>query len=525
MDNKRKFLCQGLLMTGVSLLLRFVGVSTQIVIAGKIGAEGVGISALISGMGAFAITLALSGIQPGCIRLMSEYFGKGDITSAKKTLKCSIWHALLFGTLSGLLLFIGADLIGRLWIRDERAVTSLRILSLTLPCVSLSSCFGGYFISVRRVYKSACVQVIGEFLRVILTLSLLNRMIKYGLTSALIALSLGNAIADIFATCCLTILCLIDSRMHLKEHVSSACSPPDNSIIKRLLAITMPIAVAAYARSGLIAWEHSLIPRGLQAFGMNHTSALASYGQVQSMAMPVILFPCALLWSFAGLLVPEITEAHVRKERRRIQFMMQKVFSLTLVFAIGTSGIMIAFSEELGHILYQSSDVAHIIRILAPLIPVMYLDGATDAMLKGLGQQVYSMKVNIIDSLLSIALVWLLIPQTGIIGYVITIYITELVNAGMSIVRLLNLSEMNAHIISWIAKPVLCIIGATCIGRILYILLPVSLESIAVLVSLTAVVISLYIILLLAIGSVKKDDLYWLHSFITKPKSQKSHAE
>jgi stage V sporulation protein B len=348
-------------------------------------------------------------------------------------------------------------------------------------------------------------------------------MIKYGLASALIALALGSAIADIFSTGCLAVLCLLDSRIHLRENVSSVDCSPDYSTIKRLLSITLPIAVAAYARSGLIAWEHSLIPRGLQQFGMNHASALASYGQVQSMALPVILFPCALLWSFAGLLVPEVTEAHVRGERKRIQFMMQKVFSLTLVFAIGTSGIIIAFSEELGHTLYQNSDVARIIRILAPLIPVMYLDSATDAMLKGLGQQVYSMKVNIIDSLLSVALVWLLIPRTGISGYIATIYISELVNAGMSIVRLLNLGEMKAHIISWVAKPVLCIIGATCIGRIVYVFLPTSLESIASLVYLISIVIILYMMLLIAIGTIKKNELHWLGSFIIK--SQKSRTE
>ena len=34
----------------------------------------------------------------------------------------------------------------------------------------------------------------------------------------------------------------------------------------------------------------------------------------------------------------------------------------------------------------------------------------TDAILKGVGEQVFSMWVNITDSLLSVALVWILIP-------------------------------------------------------------------------------------------------------------------
>ena len=38
------------------------------------------------------------------------------------------------------------------------------------------------------------------------------------------------------------------------------------------------------------------------------------------------------------------------------------------------------------------------IRILSPLVPVMYTDTVTDGMLKGLDQQIQSMRYNIIDS-------------------------------------------------------------------------------------------------------------------------------
>ena len=522
MQNKQKFLWQGFLMTGVSLLLRFVGVSTQIIIAGKIGAEGVGISALISGVGAFAVTLALSGIQPGCIRLMAEHLGRKDIAGARKTLTCSILHALLFGSLSGLLLFFGADAIVRLWIRDSRALTSLRILAITLPFISLSSCLGGYFVAVRRVYKSACAQIVGEVLRVTFTLLLLERMVGQGLPAALVALALGNAISDVFCAGILSLLCLIDRRIHLTERSPLRGHLFDFSIIKKLLSITLPIALTTYARSGLVTLEHSLIPRGLQQFGMDHSSALAAYGVIQSMALPVLLFPCALLWSFAGLLVPEVTESHVQKDTTRIRFMMQRVFSLTLFFAIGTSGIMIAFSDILGSVLYQNSEVSHIIRLLSPLIPVMYLDSATDAMLKGLGQQVYCMKVNIIDSLLSVILVLILIPRMGIYGYILTIYITELMNAALSIVRLLDIGNLKPPIISWVAKPLLCIIGATCVGRLLYTAFSgrwATSERVGNLTILLFVVIFLYALLLFFTGAIKKPDLVWLGSFFKKEKN------
>jgi stage V sporulation protein B len=255
---------------------------------------------------------------------------------------------------------------------------------------------------------------------------------------------------------------------------------------------------------------------------MDHSSALAAYGVVQSMALPVLLFPCALLWSFAGLLVPEVTESHVQKDMTRIRFMMQRVFSLTLFFAIGTSGIMIAFSDILGSILYQNTEVSHIIRLLSPLIPIMYIDSATDAMLKGLGQQVYCMKVNIVDSLLSVVFVLILIPRMGIYGYILTIYITELMNASLSIVRLLDIGKLKPPVISWVIKPLLCIIGATCVGRLLYTAFPgtwMKSNRAENLIVLLFVVICLYALLLFFTRAIKKTELVWLSSFFKKEKN------
>ena len=51
--------------------------------------------------------------------------------------------------------------------------------------------------------------------------------------------------------------------------------------------------------------------------------------------------------------------------------------------------------EELA--IYKSGEVGSYIRLLAALMPVMYMDTVTDGMLRGLGQQLHVMRYNIID--------------------------------------------------------------------------------------------------------------------------------
>ena len=96
---------------------------------------------------------------------------------------------------------------------------------------------------------------------------------------------------------------------------------------------------------------------------------------------------------------------------------------------------------------------------------IVYIDTSVDSMLKGLGEQMYCMVVNIIDSSLSVLLVIFLLPQYGIMGYIITVYFTEIVNATLSITRLLVVANVKSDVFSWVVKPLLAVISSTCISR------------------------------------------------------------
>jgi stage V sporulation protein B len=98
----------------------------------------------------------------------------------------------------------------------------------------------------------------------------------------------------------------------------------------------------------------------------------------------------------------------------------------------------------------------------------MYLDHVADSMLKGIGEQVYSMWVNITDSLLSVALVWILIPRMGIMGYAVVIVIMEAYNFALSIFRLRKRIKFTLHPMSAIAKPLVASLVAALLTRKLF---------------------------------------------------------
>ena len=495
-----------MLLTVASLFMRTVGVTFQVVVSGRVGAEAMGLFSILSGVYGFALTLATSGIHLGVTRMTVEAMESGNRARVSGILRRATAYSLFFGILSSVLLFSLAKPIGLYWLKDARTISSLRLLAITLPLIALSSAWGGYFSAMRRPWKNATVQVFEQAIKIGVTMYLLSFYFARDVESACRILVLGGAVAEVFSFFLEWILYQIDKRKHLGKTFLHQSGDG-----KRLLSITLPIAATTYIRSGLLTLQHILIPEGLRQSGASHAAALVAYGTIQSMALPVILYPAALMYSFSGLLVPELAEAEVHDRRRHIHYMISRVWSLSLLFSIGVAGVLICFSGEIGAALYPNSDAGYYIRILAPLVPIMYLDTATDAMMKGLGEQLHSMKINIADAAISLLLVLLLVPRFGILGYIITIYISELFNTVCSITHLLIISKTPVRICKWVYKPLLCIVCSTAIIRFLLERSMWQVQSVALSIILhIAAVILLYIALLRLTRAVEKEDVKWV---------------
>ena len=137
-----------------------------------------------------------------------------------------------------------------------------------------------------------------------------------------------------------------------------------------------------------------------------------------------------------------------------------------IIYSVGVAGIMICLSSELGSVFIEEENSALYISLLAPLIPVMYLDTSVDSILKGLGYQLYSMIINIADATMSVILVWILLPKFGIMGYIATVYFTEILNAVLSITKLLLVTRAKIKVFDLVIKPLLSIIAASVLAHL-----------------------------------------------------------
>lgn len=100
-------------------------------------------------------------------------------------------------------------------------------------------------------------------------------------------------------------------------------------------------------------------------------------------------------------------------------------------------------------------------------MPIMYVESVVDGMLKGLNQQVSSLKYMLLDSSSRIVLILFLVPSRGMEGFLFIMVLSNLLTCFLNTHRLLSVTGMKLKWSTWILKPVL----AMCTGAASVLLL------------------------------------------------------
>lgn len=440
MKKLKLFFFNTLILLFSSVILQIISIFFNVYISNTIGEEAVGIFSLVMSVYTFGITLASAGINIATTKIVSEELAANNEVGSKKAANRCVFFSLVCGLIASFIFFIFADFIVVKCLQNKIDKSIIYLICIALPFISMSSAINGYFTAVRRVVKNAIAKFFEEFIKILCTALLLSSIMPKGINYACYSLILADVISEVLSFLALYIFYKFDKRKNLLE---SRYRDLD-SYNKRILGIALPVALTSYLRSGLSTLNQLLIPSSLQKSGMNVSNSLISYGIVNGMAMPIIMFPVILVTSFSLLLIPEFSRMYVEKNYKKIKNISYFILISTLVFSIIVTIFIFTFSDFLSTTIYNKLEISKYLKILSPLIIIMYLDIVIDSILKGLDAQVSVMIINIFDCIISIGFIYFFVPILGFSGYVISIFISEVFNftfSGIKLFKILRVSN------------------------------------------------------------------------------------
>ena len=447
MRKAKIFIVNGIILTSSSLLIRGAGLIFNIYVANKVGQEAIGIFSLVMSVYTFAITFATSGISLACTCIVSEEFAKNNFEKGLKAVKTCIFFALILGITASIFLFLFAPIISGNWLKGNVSNLPIYSISLGLPLISISAVIGGYLTSIGKSYKSAFAQCVELTVKIIATYFLLSFSINKGIDAICTSLIIGDVISEFFSF----LLNLTFYFVEKRKFKPSREYHKDLNI--KIFKIAFPVAITSYIRSGLSSLKHFLIPIRLQASGLNYSLAISKYGLINGMVMPVLMFASFFVTSFSGLLVPEYARLLAGKNFNRMKTVCSKIFTITFSFSFLIAGIFLFFSNELSLLIYKNLEIAIYLKIFSLLIIFMYIDNVIDGILKGVGSQFGVMVINICDLLITICIIYFVVPFLGTNGYIFSIFVSEIFNFTASFILLKNKINFSFDFFNCFIKP------------------------------------------------------------------------
>lgn len=503
------FVKNAAILTVTSLLLRAAGMYFRIYVSALVGAEGMGLYQLIISVYVLVSGFASSGIVVAVTRMTADEMVCGSVKTVRLVLKKCLMASLAMGMISAILTASLAEPIGSGWLSDPRSISSVRIMAHSLPFMSISCCLRGYFTARRRVAVPSTAQIIEQGARIILALFLLNKMAPSGAEGACMAIMLADVISE-GAGCLYIIGGYILDRFKLtcpQPHLIK----PQYAVGKKIWSIAAPITASHYLTTLLRTIESILVPDCLTAYELSRTRALELFGMVKGMALPLILFPSTLLTAFSSLLVPEISEAAALGQKGRVDEAVKRTMHLTLTLSMIIGGLFLIYSVELSEIIYKETEVAFILRWLAPLLPLMYTESVTVGILRGLGEQNSSLRYGIADSILRIILIIIAVPEKGLTGFMLVMTASNLLTPLLHMHRLHRVTGLRFEWNKWLIKPLFsatfaCILTKLCDNLIIN--LPIILR----LCIGGAAALLIYCLMLFVLGGVTRKEINELTS-------------
>lgn len=500
--SKVIFIKNALMLTVTGLIIRFLGMVFRVWLAGAVGAEGMGLYSQVFSVYMLASAFASTGINTAVTRMVSEELSIGRFGAVKSVLKRCIAVTAVIALTSAAVIFFGSEFIANTVIGDYRAAPSLRALTPSLLFMGVSSCFKGYFIARKNAAPSSSSQIFEQLSRIVLIFILVGKTAEKGIIYSCRAVVLGDTLAEVLSCVFMYIWYNVDKYNILSN---SKNERPSFSVLAKLRHIALPITAGRYANSLLRTCENVLVPRCLEKSGMTGESALSAFGVIKGMALPLIFFPASFLNAMSTLLIPEMSEAAVRGWGLKVKYTAEKCIHITLIASFPISIIFFFLSSRLGELFYKDALSGEVIRLLSPIIPLMYMDSVCDGLLKGLDEQGSIFRNSMIDSIGRIALILIFLHKYGLYGFIGIMYVSNAFTCTMNFFRLKRVSKADIKWAKWMLFP---FVFALMIGTILYLILDTFTLSNLVFSSVFAVLTSLlYLLAVVKCGLITREDL------------------
>lgn len=356
-------------LTGAALVSRALGMIYRVLLARYLGAEGLGFYQMVFPLFVTLVTLATMGTPVAVSQLVAD-----ERADARRLVSMVVRMVLATAVGLALITLMLARPIAVTLYHDPRFAVMLRILAPAVALAGTAAVLRGYLVGKGLTQLPAGAQVVEQAVRVLiiwllLALGLGLAVPRFWIAAALVPLGEGVSLAVLI--------------LGYRRQPRTAGRRP---VARRsVLALSLPVMSGRLLGSLTGVVEAALIPLQLRRSGLGEGAAVAYFGKLTGMALPMILFPTALTVSLATNLVPAVARANAEGDRALVHRLLEESLRATAYLTVPVTMILLLLGRSLDDYVFHAQLSAGVFIPLVLGAFFLYFDIAQSGVLRGLG--------------------------------------------------------------------------------------------------------------------------------------------
>ncbi len=361
-------------VTALSIAERGLGFLYRIVLSRLIGAEGLGLYQVSLSLFSLFLTIGTGGIPITVSRMISKSKADGQPMSESSAVSAGALSSLLLTLPVALFLFFLGDKLPFLF-SDERAFPVFRILLLGLCFSALYAVIRGHFWGNKRFLTTELLELAEETVMVIAGVLLLQNVADPASGAERAAWAV--VISYLFSFTAST-LCFFFSGGKL--------SSPKKQL-KPLVDATIPLTAVRASSSLVNSAIAVILPVMLIRAGLSSGEAVAQFGVISGMVMPILFIPSTLVGALALVLVPELSEDYYKGNTERLCKNIERGLLFSFLVAAILLPLFYAVGEDAGMLAFADPLAGTMIKYSCPILLPMSLTMISTSVLNSMGHE------------------------------------------------------------------------------------------------------------------------------------------
>ena len=471
-EKKQSFLGGAAVLAFGIVAVKIIGAVFKIPLRNILGEGGSADFSNAYNIYATMLTISTAGLPVALSKLVSESYARGRTRQARRTFHISLLVFLALGLLSFALMWWGNEFLAGL-LNNPRAAYGIRTLAPAVVCVGCLSAFRGYAQGRQYMTPTAVSQILEALCKLIFGLALSMWLLKIGQPDYIAA---AGAIGGVTIGTILSLVYMaLDYLRHRPEVQSGERCASGRAILRRLLALAIPITIASSMVSIITLIDTSLVQGRLQSalqYTLDETRAL--YGNY-SACMDLYNLPSSLMVALTASVIPAVSAAITQRNTRQTARIVRSSFRVTALLAFPMGLGLWALSGPIFRLFYPRYDGAlggQLLSTLGIASIFVCLMLITNSILQSYGRVNIPIVTMLIGGVVKIALNYSLVavPSINIHGAPIGTLVCFALTAVLNLIAVARITDFRLNYPGYFLRPLLASLAMALTARGVYAL-------------------------------------------------------